>query len=312
VNREQFVTRYSRFLSRPPPKYEILELSMDWVVEVSQGAAGAELSPQAEATAHAAFEKHGCVLLRGAFALATVEAMHRDYVAQIGALDLAAMRAEAAKPPPNRFRSTGEARYDITVRMTGAFGAPETFANPVLLKLLRRLLGRNLRLSSFTLIVAHPGAPQQRAHRDHAHLFDEPEVGVKLPVHAVNLAVPLIDVDIRTGPTGIWLGSHRHDSPETGAQTGPDGQCAWRRGDCLLMDCRTLHADLPNSGAGPRPIVCMVYARPWFFDHGNCAHRSLDMPIERYETLPESVRPLLTRAYSNVMRARWLEVDAGA
>jgi hypothetical protein len=289
------------------------ELSMDWVVEVPQGAAGAELSPQVEAAAHAAFEKHGCVLLRGAFALATIEAMHRDYVTQLGALDLAAMRAEAAKPPPNRFRSTGEARYDIAVRMTGAFGALGAFANPLLLKLLRPLLGRSLRLSSFKLIVAHPGAPLQRAHRDHAHLFDEPGVGARLPVHAVSVAVPLIDVDIGAGPTGIWLGSHRHDALEPAAPNGPDGQCAWRRGDCLLMDYRTLHAGLPNQGAGPRPLLSMVYARPWFFDHSTSAQRaSLDMPIERYEAMPESVRPLLTRAYSNVMRARWLEVDAGA
>jgi hypothetical protein len=284
---------------------------MDWVVEVSSaGAAGLKLSPQAEAAAYAAFDTHGCVLLRGAFPLATIEAMHRDYVAQVGALDLIGMRAEAAKPPPNRFLSVGEARYDITVRMTGAFGTPDAFANPLLLEFLRPLLGRDLRLSNFTLVVVHPGAPQQRPHRGHPHLFDEPGVGANLPVHAVNVAVPLIDVDIRTGPIGIWLGSHRRDSLETAEHARPDGQCAWRRGDCLLLDYRTRHAGLPNLSAGPQPTVYMVYARPWFFDHVNRV--SLNMPIEHYETLPESVRPLLVRAYSNVMRARWREVDARA
>jgi hypothetical protein len=287
---------------------------MDWIVEVSPaGSAAPGLSPQAEAAAYAAFAKHGCVLLRGAFAPATIEAMHRDYVAQLGSLDLTAMRAEAAKSPPNRFLPVGEARYDIAVRMTGSFGAPAAFANPLLVKFLRPLLGRDLRLSSFTLVVAHPGAPPQPARRGHAHLFDEPGVGASLPVHAVNVAVPLIDVDIATGPTGIWLGSHRDDSLETAERTGPDGQCAWRRGDCLLLDDRTLHAGLPNRSAHPCPIVAMVYARPWFFGRGTHVDRiTLDMPIEHYETLPESVRPLLVRAYSNVMRARWHEVDARA
>jgi hypothetical protein len=287
---------------------------MDWVVEVSPaGPAGPGLSAEAEAAAYAAFAKHGCVLLRGAFPLATIEAMHRDYVAQLGALDLAAMRAEAAKPPPNRFLEVGDGRYDIALRMTGAFGAPAAFANPLLLRLLRPLLGRDLRLSSFTLVVAHPGAPLERAQRGHAHLFDAPGVGASLPVHAVNVAVPLIDVGIATGPDGIWFGSHRDDSPETAERTGPDGQCAWRRGDCLLLDDRTLHAGLPNRSAQPCPIVAMVYARPWFFGRSNHVNRvSLDMPIEHYETLPESVRPLLVRAYSNVMRGRWHEVGARA
>jgi ectoine hydroxylase-related dioxygenase (phytanoyl-CoA dioxygenase family) len=40
-------------------------------------------------------------------------------------------------------------------------------------------------------------------------LFFEPGVGPSLLAHAVNVVVPLIDVDMETGPTGVWLGSHR-------------------------------------------------------------------------------------------------------
>src|ERR1700730_1953262 len=113
---------------------------MDWVVTVSPNeTASGELAPETEKAAHAAFDKHGCVLLRGAFPLATIEAMHRAYVAQFGALDLAAMQAEAANPPPNRFLEVGQARYDITVRMADAFGTPDAFANGLLLKFLRPL-----------------------------------------------------------------------------------------------------------------------------------------------------------------------------
>jgi hypothetical protein len=237
--------------------------------------------------------------------------MHREYVAQLGALDLAAMRAEAAKPPPNRFLSAGEARFDITVSMTGAFGTPDVFANPLLLKSLRPSLGRDLRLSSLTLAVAHPGAPQQAAHRGHTHLFDEPSVDATLPAYAVNVLVPLVDSDIGTEAVGMWLGSHRQDSPKTAERSGPGRQCAWRRGDCLLLDYRTMHAELPNLGARPRPIVSMVYARPWFYGRSNqVSHVTLDMPIAQYEALPKSVRPLLVRAYSNVMRARWYDLAA--
>src|SRR5580704_9239831 len=235
---------------------------MDWVIAVSPNeAASGQLAPETEKAAQAAFEEHGCVLLRGAFPLATIEAMNSEYVAQFGALDLAAMRAEAAKPPPNRFLEVGGARYDITVQMTDAFGTPDAFANPLLIKFLGSLLGEDLRLSNFTLVVAHPGAPQQHAHRDHGHLFSRPGVGPNLPVYAVNVAVPLIDVDIPTGPTAVWLGSHR--SGQNTARLTALTACTWRRGDCVMLDYRTMHAGLANLSKRARPIVYMVYACPW-------------------------------------------------
>jgi hypothetical protein len=161
--------------------------------------------------------------------------MHREYVAQFGGLDSAAMRAEAAKPPPNRFLEVGDARYDITVQMIEAFGRPEAFANGLLVKFLRPLLGEDMRLSNFTIVVAHPGASQQHVHRDHGHLFFQPGVGPNLPVFAVNVAVPLVDVDIETGPTGILLGSHR--SEQNSAKLANLTACTWRRGD-LSHDAR--------------------------------------------------------------------------
>jgi hypothetical protein len=283
---------------------------MDWVVAVSPNeTAGQELAPETEGAARAALDEHGCVLLRGAFPLATIEAMHREYVSQFGALDLAAMQAEAAKPPPNRFLEVGRARYDITLRMTEAFGAPDTFANGLLLKFLRPLLGEDMRLTNLTLVVAHPGAPLQHGHRDHGHLFLQPGVGPNLPIYAVNVAVPLIDVDLKTGPTGVWLGSHR--SEQTMARASALTACAWQRGDCLLLDYRTLHAGLANLNGHARPIVYMVYARPWFFDDVNHINRiSLDMPLDHYDELPESVRPLLIRAFSYATRSRWNEADS--
>jgi hypothetical protein len=288
-------------------------MPMDWEIAVPAGdTASGELSPETESAAVAAFHEHGCILLRGALPLATVEAMHRDYLAQFGAMGAGEMRAEAAMPPPNRLLEVGGARYDITLRMTGAFGRPEVFANGLLLKILRQLLGRGMHLSNFTSVVSHPGAPQQHAHRDCAHLFDEPGVGPNLPVYAVNVAVPLIDVDLETGPTGVWLGSHR--LPQTSAvQDSAMTKCSLQRGDCMLLDYRTLHAGLANRSQRSRPVVYMVYARPWFFDDVNHVNRiPLDLPIDDYERLPATVRPLLIRAFSHATRARWQQLDARA
>jgi ectoine hydroxylase-related dioxygenase (phytanoyl-CoA dioxygenase family) len=194
--------------------------------------------------------------------------------------------------------------------MTGAFGQPEVFANAPLLKFLGPVLGNEIHLSNFTAVVSHPGASQQHTHRDNDHLFLSPRVGPNLPVYAVNVAVPLIDVDLRTGPTGVWLGSHRW-MEDSAAQNETMTMSQLQRGDLMLMDYRTLHAGLPNASRQARPIVYMVYARPWFFDQANHITRvSLDMPLERYNELPASVRPLLVRAFSYAVRARWHEVDA--
>jgi hypothetical protein len=283
---------------------------MDWVVAVSASEiAGGELTPENDSAAHAAFQEHGAVLLRGALSPAVVEAMHREYAAQLGTLDLAAMREQAEKPPPNRLIGVGGSRYDITLRMTGAFGSTEVLANSLLLKFLRPLLGKDMRLNSTTVVVSHPGAPQQQAHRDNDHLFSEPGVGPSLPVYAVNVSVPLIDVNLETGPTGIWLGSHRW-GPTVAVQRSAMTVSPWRRGDCILMDYRTLHAGLANRSAQARPIVYLVYGRRWFADDVNHINRlPLDMRLEHYAELPESARPLLVRAYTHAIRLRWHEAD---
>jgi hypothetical protein len=81
----------------------------------------------------------------------------------------------------------------------------------------------------------------------------------------------------------------------------------------MILDYRTLHTGLPNRSGGARPIMYMVYGRRWFFDDVNYINRiPLDMPIEQYHQLPESLRPLLVRAFSYAMLTRWHEAEVQA
>jgi hypothetical protein len=289
------------------------EQHMDWIVAVSaQEAASGEFKPETETALRAAFQEHGCVLMRGVFSSTTIDAMYREYATQLGAFDLPAMRAQAEKPPPNRLIGVGGGRYDVTLRMNGVFGNAEVLANPLLTRFLRPLLGKDMRLNSLTVVVSHPGSSQQQAHRDHNHLFPEPGLGPSLPVYAVNVAIPLIDVDLETGPTGVWLGSHRFEQM-TSVQASAMVAIPWQRGDCMLMDYRLLHAGLPNRGTQPRPVVYLVYGRRWFADDVNHINRiPLDMALERYGELPEPVRPMLIRAYTHAVRLRWPEADGAS
>ena len=280
---------------------------MDWIVPVSEAerAAGV-LLPMSEGAAYGAMRNGGCVLLRGVFPTGMIDGIYREFLAQYGAMDLRQMSEQAAKPLPNPFLEVGGGRFEIVPRMRGAFGDVEVFANALLRRFLMPLLGSDMRLSGFTIVVSHPGAPLQHIHRDHAHLYTEPSIGRSLPAYAVNVSVPLIDVDLQTGPTGVWPGSHMWAE---GQMPPPETVTAvpFQRGDCVLLDYRTLHTGMPNRGTRIRPILYLVYTRTWFFDEVNHAGRAaLDLPMDKFLSLPETIRPLLLRAFAQVMRAKHL------
>jgi Phytanoyl-CoA dioxygenase (PhyH)/SEC-C motif len=288
--------------------------AMEWMVAPSpEERARGQLLPEVQREAHAAFHKHGCLLLRDVFALPLIDAMHQDYVARYGNLDADGMREQSTRPPPNPIDPRGAARFEITMRMSGAFGRPEGFANPLLRSVLAPLLGGDMQLNSFSIVVSYPGARMQEIHRDHGHLFaSDSEIGPSLPVYAVNVAVPLVDVDLATGPTGVWPGSHRWPSS---MQARPEAVTAFpfKRGDCMLVDYRTLHTGLPNLSARVRPILYMVYARGWFCDDAtHFGVDSPDMPLESYNSLPESARTPLYRAWSQAVRKERRETDRNA
>jgi hypothetical protein len=274
----------------------------DWIVAAS--------AVDVQRQAHLALRKHGCLLLRGVFPPSVIDAMHREYASRYGALDARAMLAQSERPEPNPIAPRGKARFEITLRMTGAFCRPDVFANPLLRDILGPLFGADMQLNSLSIVVSFPGAPVQQIHRDHSHLFiTDPDVGPNLPVYAVNVGVPLIDVDLETGPTGVWPGSHRWPSNIEAQPSEVTAFPLWR-GDCLLLDYRTLHTGLPNRSAPARPILYMVYARGWF--HDDVTHFGLnspDIPLEDYRSLPESARQPLYRGLSQALRGRGRDIE---
>jgi hypothetical protein len=279
--------------------------ALDWIIAPSaEERARGQLSPEALRAAHSAFRQHGCLLVRGALPVPLIDAMRAEFDARYGALGLSGMREQSRRPPPNPIDPRGEARFEITIRMSGAFARPEGFANPLLRGILMPLLGADMQLNSFSTVVSYPGSAMQQIHRDHGHLFaTEPDIGRNLPVYAINVGVPLIDVDLEIGPTGVWPGSHRW-APGVEADPAAVSVCPIERGDCILVDYRTLHTGMPNRSTLVRPILYMVYARGWFSDEAtHFGVNSPDMPLEDYNRLPDAARkPLLYRALSQALR----------
>lgn len=173
-------------------------------------------------------------------------------------------------------------RYIVTVPLKGPFNRKELYANPVLLALLREILGPDCILASVGAVVSLPGASDQHIHSDYGALFPEnPDLHRQLPCYAITVAVPLIDIDVINGPTKIWPGSHRTNLQETRHLLG--GQM----GSCYFWDYRTLHAGGSNHSEAMRPLLYMAYTRRWFKDILNP-----DKLVIEEETIPEEHRAL--------------------
>jgi len=193
-----------------------------------------------------AMERDGFVVLHGTFPVELVDAVAAAY---------GRMLDERRDPG----MVVGPGRVQLPVVLRPPFTDEALVCK--LLPLLGMLLGDDLLIASYGSVVAWPGAGVQHLHRDHGPLFPMP-LGGELPCHAVTLVVPLVDLDASTGTTALFPGTHRVGSPE-----GVEPEMAWaRRGDCFLMDYRIFHAGTPNVGAWPRPLLYIVYSRPWFVD----------------------------------------------
>ncbi len=239
--------------------------------------------------------QHGFAVIRGALPVELVSALHDEYQARYGDLSGDAMRAAALRGGANPVLEVGPRRYEIGVRVTGPFRDPRVFASGSILPVVSGLLDGYFHLSSFTVVASYPGAPWQHVHRDHPLLYADQDLALRLPPYAINVIVPLCDVDLAMGPTAIWPGSHRwpeeHELPGK-PYVGPET----RRGDAVLIDYRTMHAGMPNASTAVRPTLYLVYSRPWFFDVDNHRkRRAIDMPLDPAEPMEPEIAELLRR-----------------
>ncbi len=256
------------------------------------------LGRDAGMSVYKALAENGVAILRGLFSAAMIDGLYREFAARFGNFDAAAMQALSERPPPNPIQKNGDGRFEMVMRMSGGFAQPQLLANPILVNLLKPMLGGDLmRLASMTAVASFPGAQLQHVHRDGAALFGEfPNIEPALPPYAFTAAIPLMDVDDTIGPTGFWPGSH-HWPGNQPIPAEAMRSVAFLRGDCLLVDYRTIHAGMANRSRTVRPILYMVYCRDWFYDDINHRQRNpLDIALEDLQGLPQEMQLLMLRA----------------
>ncbi|MES2137761.1 MAG: phytanoyl-CoA dioxygenase family protein [Pseudomonadota bacterium] len=189
------------------------------------------------------------------------------------------------------YLNVGDERLMLPVQLKGPFLDPRFYANPLLLAMLRNLIGGDILIDNITLVLARSAASEQRLHRDHPELFPEHEaMNAQLPPYAITAVIPLIDLNEESGTTKLFTGTHRGAEPEQAELPYV------RRGDCFVMDYRLRHQGTANRSAGDRPILYVVYSRPWFTDITNL-RRQARINIDRadIEQIPKEHRTLFRR-----------------
>ena len=157
------------------------------------------------------------------------------------------------------------ARFDI--KTTTALLHPLLHTDAPWLPFIEQVLGEGYTECWRGVVDNRPGSEVQGWHRDGQPLFDH----LHLPAHCIVVFVPLIDVVTDAlGPTQFFPGSHATFRSHLYAGL-PEGRCdkpyctpLLSRGSILCFDYRTLHRGLPNSTSTARPLLYVIYAKPWF------------------------------------------------
>lgn len=238
------------------------------------------------AQAAQSFNENGALLIRNCYRPSMVKLLYQEF-AKSGpeiAADIAGGQA----------MQVGGKRYMLSLPAEGTAGRPDFLANNRMCGILERLLGKDYILGSMTVVLSLDGSPAQQWHRDNSTLFpDSPTEHT--PPFCVSAIIPLIPLDETNGPTEVIPGSHLTADKDINYDAPVHATMDF--GDCYLMDSRLMHRGMPNNSRAARPILCLVYQRPWFRDYQNFNGQSaVTISKEALSTFPENRQHLLNWA----------------
>jgi ectoine hydroxylase-related dioxygenase (phytanoyl-CoA dioxygenase family) len=210
-----------------------------------------------------------------------------------------------ARTDPNR----GASRYGMPLPFDAPFATTTLVANPILLQVVRSILGEDIVCSYFSSDTALSGSDYQQAHSDVPPLFPKDELS--LPPFCYVINIPLVDFRPDNGPTEIWpYGTHLVGDPRMvpipdfarikELRESPLGrfneeqmtpqQVITPAGSVVIRDIRMWHRGTPNRSNEPRPMMAIVYNRPWYY------HGVVQMDERQFEALPAEVKQVFRKA----------------
>jgi len=229
------------------------------------------------------YHEYGTLLIENAFSDQLVETMHQEYLNRYQRYFAEQRHADAL--------TVGNKRYLVTVDVDGSFNSPDVYANPHVYPIIEAVLGETMIMGGFVSVCSLPGAEPMRVHKDHPVLFPELESAAGLPSFAVTAIVPMLGFNAISGTTRVVKGSHKISSKQAEEMESQDPSAP--RGSCLLMDYRLTHQGRGNQSDKVRPILTMIYHRPWFRDIANYVKQEpLLMSDGAFEQVPTEHRHL--------------------
>jgi ectoine hydroxylase-related dioxygenase (phytanoyl-CoA dioxygenase family) len=243
------------------------------------------------ARATKSFDAKGFLVLENCFSPSYIEELRKVFFDEYCSIENGEYQIK------NKGIQVGHRRFMLMVDFKPPFNQRELYANPKLFLVLRELLGPRFVLDNFGAVLSLPGAQQQHIHHDHPNLFESLNVSADLPIYAITVGIPLVDLDLTIGSTAYWPGSHRmplsrKQIAESGAPVCPQ----LKTGSCYLMDFRLIHGGMPNLSASPRPILYLAYTRPWFTDFQNFkTYPPIMISDEELNKIPQDDQPLFSR-----------------
>lgn len=202
------------------------------------------------------------------------------FVAELAAAFEPTLARHLAAAGPNR----GVNRHQMYLPFEPPFSDQALWGHPTVLAVLDAVLGPDFECTYYGSDTPFPGAEHQPAHQDGGPLF--PGWSATPPPYSIALNVPLVDVDPTNGPLELFPG------PDEPAPDAEPLRCTLPAGSILLRDTRVWHRGSPNVGTAPRPMLALLYTRPWY-------RFVLDRPAmsaEAYDALPEPGRRLFRGA----------------
>ena len=179
----------------------------------------------------------------------------------------------------------GVNRFNTHLYVDGVFANEELVCNPLVMPLLRQLLGVDLVCTWAAADTPLGGSDYQSAHSDGRPLFRDHDLS--LPVYAIAVNFPLVDFREDNGPLEIWPnGSHLVSdvNPVDGSAGREPEQVLMPAGSVLVRDARMWHRGSPNHSDEPRPNLAFVYNRSWYRFEGEAGHTPPAASDEAYKS----------------------------
>jgi ectoine hydroxylase-related dioxygenase (phytanoyl-CoA dioxygenase family) len=189
----------------------------------------------------------------------------------------------------------GDRRYITSLRFEAPFNDPFLYANPLLYPILQSILGEDCIIAGLETVISLPGSGEQKAHRDHPMLYGDAQVDASTPPFALTVTVPMIEMNEVNGTTRMYPES-MHDAHRDEATMAVD-EPRVEVGSAIFFDFKIKHGGTPNRGSEPRPLLYLLYSRPWFRDTINCdKHAPVVMTEKEYAGLPDEYRHMFALA----------------